>query len=90
MNPPLLHIYPQTTAHDSVQIVGTAAGLRLLARALANAMKTGQGTATVFTADGEGFTLTILQDNSPWTGPAWTHRALPYTDSSSSPHDEMP
>ncbi|WP_020373487.1 hypothetical protein [Sulfobacillus thermosulfidooxidans] len=39
MNPPLLHVYPQATAHDPVQIVGTAAGLRLLAQALGGCPK---------------------------------------------------
>lgn len=78
--PAVLHVYAQPAWHDPVRIVGNRAGLTALAHALAQALAEGQGAAEALTADGEEFPLVVQQDDTPWDGPLWRQRRLPYTD----------
>ena len=79
-DPALLHVYAQPAWHDPVRIVGNRAGLIALAYAIASALADDQGTDESFTADGEAFPLIVQQDDTPWDGPTWPRRRLPYTD----------
>lgn len=80
-DPPLLHIHSQDWWHQPAYIVGNSQGLRQLLVAIERTLeeKKDQGTE-VFAADGEGYPVFVLLDDTPWTGDRWTRAELPYTD----------
>lgn len=73
---PTLHVHPQATWHGSAEIVGNAAALETLHRAIAAALSCGNAKAEVHAADGEGYSLSVrlLPDRTS----AWEGESSPY------------
>jgi len=69
-----VHLYPQFTYHRDARIVANIAGLQALAAAIATAIETGCGVASVSVIDGEGYRLRVERTNA--TGLKYTR--LPY------------
>lgn len=88
-NDNLLHIYGQNSEHDDVWIVGNREALRRLSKALVNilfhhgAVGTKQSIKDVMTADGEGYEIHIIRNDSTWTEDYWRNLGLPYSSPSS-------
>lgn len=78
---PLLHIYAQHSEHTEAYILGNREGLRALRAALDAALEHGAGTVEVMVADGEGYAVEIMLENSDWNSPAWINAAVPYVAS---------
>ncbi|MHB8619059.1 MAG: hypothetical protein ACYDAG_05695 [Chloroflexota bacterium] len=78
----MLHVYGQGSFRDEAGIVGNRAGLSALRDALTTALDSENGRASMeaMVKDGEGFNVLVVCDNSPWTGPGWQRRAVPYTE----------
>jgi hypothetical protein len=74
----LLHIHAQETNHAPAFIIGNKQGLRDLFAALTSAINGGSAVATFYTADGEGYDVTVKLDNSNWLTGNWAKRRLPY------------
>lgn len=81
-----LHLYAQAYWHAPAHIVGTLEALWLLHRAIAEALEHGRGTTRSFTADGEGYAITVQAQ----TDDQMDRVPLPYTDpdAQSGGHDE--
>ena len=81
-NEALLHVHNQYAHHGEVFIVGNRAGLLALQAAIEAALQPvvlGHGQACVMVADGEGYDVHVVCDDSDWRGEIWQHRVLPYT-----------
>ena len=83
----LLHIYAQEAWHDDAFIVGDRLGLEVLREAISQALEKGRvstydvtGGSSVYTTDGEGYTVRIICDDSGWQEEFWCSLSLPYTD----------
>lgn len=78
----LLHIYGQVDEHSPVLIVGTSEALVALRDALSQAITDPQvrTNVAVMASDGEFYDVRVKVDESPWEGPVWLSRHLPYTD----------
>jgi len=78
---PLLHIYGQAAWHDEVRIIGNKDGLLALRNAITKALNSteGNGVASVYASDGEGYEAGVLLNDSGWQGPFWYCVGLPYT-----------
>lgn len=74
---PKLHIHGPTYYHDHSFIIGDRESLELLRDAIDSALAEGQGKATSFTADGEGFDLEVYREEDD---SYWDKALLPYTD----------
>ena len=77
----LLHVYSQAAEHDEAYLIGNRQALAAL-RAALDRLLTGMPQDAVSldaeVNDGEGYALVILMDDTPWDGPSWTQRAVPY------------
>jgi hypothetical protein len=60
----VLHVYGQHSWHDSAYVVGDKNALMALRDAIDEAIKNGIGKAHVFVADGEEYTLNVVEKNS--------------------------
>jgi hypothetical protein len=78
---PLAHLHAQQSEHDEAYIIANTAGIARLITALAQVLTSPTGTATaeLMAADGEGFELFVIRDDSEFGGSAWSRAALPYT-----------
>ena len=79
---PLLHVYGQYSQHDTVYITGNRAALRQLAGILSQVSLSDTGTKLetgFMTADGEGYDVHILLEDSSWQADYWAKLGLPYT-----------
>lgn len=77
----LLHIYAQSHPHGDAQIIGNRCALVVLRDAISAAIATGpDAKTTAMTADGEGFEVHIILDDTAWDGPKWQAREMPYCD----------
>lgn len=77
MSNPKLHIYGPSIWHDHSFIVGNKEALQYLRDAIDSALAEGNGKATAFTADGEGFDLCVYQEEPE---AFWDNLCVPYTD----------
>lgn len=84
----LLHVHAQEFWHDNAYLIGNRAGLEKLRRAIDEALTDGTDFRDLTTADGEGYKLVVMMDNSDWQGDSWTRALLPYTDSAA--RDDRP
>lgn len=81
---PLLHVHAQGAWHQEAYVVGNVQGLVALRDAIQTALgqlqqrPNGQGEATVYVADGEGYDVVVILDDTAWEGDAWTRAAVPY------------
>lgn len=78
----LLHLYGQGHWHDDAYIVGNTRGLTALRDAITKALAdndNGPDEAEVSVADGEGYGVVIIRDDTSWLGAFWSQLALPYT-----------
>lgn len=73
MTIPLLHLYPQQDAHSEARIVLNRQAAQVLYDTLGKLLARIHGSLTpehsqleVFASDGEGYTLTVEVDDSPW------------------------
>ena len=80
-NTPLVHIYGQHSEHTEAYILGNREGLRVLRAALDAALEHGSEAAEVMVADGEGYAVEIMLEDSDWNSPAWRDAAVPYVAS---------
>ena len=71
-----LHIYGQDCWHSEAFILGDTEGLKALRDAIDKALATGQGFASAFVNDGEGFFTAIAQVDKD----TLDKLAVPYTD----------
>lgn len=72
-----LHVYSPTYFHDHAFIVGNKAALEELRSAIEMALAGSSGSATAFTADGEGFEVKVYCEEED---EYWNKASLPYTD----------
>lgn len=56
-----IHVYSPGSWHDDAYIVGTSKGLKSLLAAVRTATEEGESCVQLFTGDGEGFNLRIVQ-----------------------------
>ena len=71
-----LHVYGQEAWHDPAWIAGDRDGLLRLREAIDKALQSGLGVIEpVFTADGEGYVITVMQLNKD----ELSAMELPYT-----------
>ncbi len=79
--PKLLHVYEHYAHHDEVWMVGNVDGLLALRNAIDMVLNstTQAAHAEVMAADGEGYAVHVLCEDSPWQGDRWQHLFLPYT-----------
>ena len=75
---PILHIYAQQGPHDEAYIVGNKPALLQLRRAISAALKNENGLGEtsrfakcVSAADGEGYTVGVIQLNEDFGGRTW-------------------
>lgn len=78
----ILHIYGPAAWHDPVVIVGSRAALTALRASLDAALETSAPATTpdCYTADGEGFFVTVQQFPGAMGDPRWQGLATPYSD----------
>lgn len=74
---PYLHIYAQTFYHDHAFLVGNRESLELLRDAIDSALAEGEGKATAYVSDGEGFDVQVYKEEEE---SYWNDALLPYTD----------
>ena len=72
----VLHLYGQSFWHDDAYIIGTTRDLLALRDAIDKALVESHATIESFTADGEGYRLTVLAVDEDTA----SRLALPYTD----------
>lgn len=79
-HPLVLHIYGQEESHDGVLVLGNKGALIALQEMLALILegKDESSTAQFFTADGEGYLLTVEQNDTDWQSESWQSIELPY------------
>ena len=79
-----LHIYGQEMWHDDAYIAGTESELKGLLEAIQYALKDGDGSATAFVNDGEGYTIYVVQTTEEQAD----KMPVPYTDECARSKDE--
>jgi hypothetical protein len=72
----ILHLYGQSFWHDDAYIVGTARDLIALRDAIDKALVESHATIESFTADGEGYRLTVIAADDDTA----SRLSMPYTD----------
>jgi len=79
--PTLLHVYEHYAHHDDVWLVGNVDGLLALRNAIDRVLNTPDkaACAEVMAADGEGYAVQVICEDTPWQGERWPHLFLPYT-----------
>jgi hypothetical protein len=77
----LIHIYGQSAWHDDAVILGNREGLIALAKAIQEALETNEAKAEfeAMVSDGEGYSIKIILNDSPWESEFWEKAAVPYT-----------
>lgn len=76
----LLHIFSQLQWHSPASIIGNRNGLTVLRDAIDDALGSGSSETFAMTSDGEGYSIHVTVEDSPWHHEAWKHIAMPYTD----------
>lgn len=79
--PLVLHVYGQQDSHEPVKIVGNKGALEALWEMLTVIVQQQwdeSSTDEFFTADGEGYLLTIELNDDDWQSETWQKMALPY------------
>lgn len=61
----IINIYGQAFPHGPACIIADEEGLRALKEACEKALTDGSANAEVDSADGEGYTLVVVQENTP-------------------------
>jgi len=76
---PVVHIYSQEDQHDDAFIIANREGLLTIQKAISNALEKKKSIAKVYVADGEGYDVKILMNNTEWPSNDWNVLAIPYT-----------
>ena len=71
----IVHLYSQEQAHDAAFIMGDLSGLIALRHAIDDALNQGSARVDLYTADGEGYPLIIIRQDSAFD---WKTTMLPY------------
>jgi len=75
---PIVHIYSQEDQHDDAFIIANREGLLIMQKAIFNALEKKKSIAKVYVADGEGYNVKILMNNTEWPSNNWNVLAIPY------------
>ena len=76
----VLHLYAQDSEHGEAYIVGNQEALMALRDSIDEVLASGSQGVEMIPADGEGYSLNVVQEDSDWQSSVWQGLEMPYQD----------